>query len=102
MHGRDAGARHAGFDTTPLEEAVQMERKWWTLLAACIAIYMLLLDVTIVNVALPSIERSLGANFSDLQWVIDAYALTLAGVLLAAGSLADKVGRRLVFMLGLA
>src|SRR2546423_8447130 len=63
---------------------------------------MLLLDVTIVNVALPSIERDLGADFSDLQWVIDAYALTLAGLLLAAGSLADKVGRRLVFMLGLA
>src|SRR6201989_3473139 len=79
-----------------------MERKWWTLLASCIAIYMLLLDVTIVNVALPSIERALGANFTDLQWVIDAYALTLAGVLLAAGSLADKVGRKLVFMLGLA
>ena len=79
-----------------------MERKWWTLLASCIAIFMLLLDVTIVNVALPSIERDLGANFSDLQWVIDAYALTLAGFLLAAGSLADKVGRRLVFMLGLA
>ena len=79
-----------------------MERKWWTLLASCTAIFMLLLDVTIVNVALPSIERALGADFSDLQWVIDAYALTLAGVLLAAGSLADKVGRRLVFMLGLA
>jgi EmrB/QacA subfamily drug resistance transporter len=63
---------------------------------------MLLLDVTIVNVALPSIERALNANFSDLQWVIDAYALTLAGLLLAAGSLADKIGRRLVFMLGLA
>src|SRR3954447_21303360 len=63
---------------------------------------MLLLDVTIVNVALPSIERDLGADFSDLQWVIDAYALTLAGLLLAAGSLADKVGRRLLFMLGLA
>ena len=79
-----------------------MERKWWTLLASCIAIFMLLLDVTIVNVALPSIERDLGANFSDLQWVIDAYALTLAGLLLAAGSLADKVDRWLVFMLGLA
>src|ERR1700720_1506571 len=79
-----------------------MERKWWTLLASCIAIFMLLLDVTIVNVALPSIERSLGADFTDLEWVIDAYALTLAGALLAAGSLADKVGRRLVFMLGLA
>jgi predicted MFS family arabinose efflux permease len=79
-----------------------VERKWWTLLASCTAIFMLLLDVTIVNVALPSIERGLGADFSDLQWVIDAYALTLAGVLLAAGSLADKVGRRLVFMLGTA
>jgi hypothetical protein len=79
-----------------------VERKWWTLLASCIAIFMLLLDVTIVNVALPSIERELGANFSDIQWVIDAYALTLAGFVLAAGSLADMVGRRLVFMLGLA
>jgi MFS family permease len=79
-----------------------VERKWWTLLASCIAIFMLLLDVTIVNVALPSIERDLGADFSDLQWVIDAYALTLAGFVLAAGSLADMVGRRLVFMLGLA
>ena len=63
---------------------------------------MLLLDATIVNVVLLSIERSLGANFTDLQRVIDAYALTLAGVLLAAGSPPDKVGRRLVFMLGLA
>jgi MFS family permease len=71
-----------------------VECKWWTLLASCIAIFMLLLDVTIVNVALPSIERDLGADFSDLQWVIDAYALTLAGFVLAAGSLADKVGRR--------
>ncbi|MEA2448786.1 MAG: hypothetical protein QOG63_718 [Thermoleophilaceae bacterium] len=79
-----------------------MERKWWTLLASCTAIFMLLLDVTIVNVALPSIERGLNATFSDLQWVIDAYALTLAGVLLAAGSLADKVGRKLVFIGGLA
>ena len=79
-----------------------MDRKWWTLIVVCIATFMLLLDVTIVNVALPSIERDLGADFSDLQWVVDAYALTLAGVLLAAGSLADKVGRKLVFMLGLA
>src|SRR5262245_64678916 len=63
---------------------------------------MLLLDVTIVNVALPSIERDLGANFSDLQWVIDAYALTLAAFVLAAGSLADMLGRRRVFTLGLA
>ena len=70
-----------------------LERKWWTLIASCTAIFMLLVDVSIVNVALPSIQRGLHASFSDLQWVIDAYSLTLAGVLLAAGSLADKVGR---------
>ena len=69
-----------------------MERKWWTLLASCIAIFMLLLDVTIVNVALPSIERDLGADFSDLQWVIDAYALTLAGFVLGGG-VAGRQGR---------
>src|SRR5919197_6666255 len=79
-----------------------MDRKWWTLLASCTAIFMLLLDVTIVNVALPSIERDLGADFSDLQWVIDAYALSLAAFVLAAGSLADMVGRKVVFKLGLA
>ena len=79
-----------------------LARKWWTLIAGCTAIFMLLLDVSIVNVALPSIQRGLGASFSDLQWVIDAYALTLAGVLLAAESLADRVGRRRVFTLGLA
>jgi MFS family permease len=79
-----------------------LERKWWTLIASCTAIFMLLLDVTIVNVALPSIQRGLHASFSDLQWVIDGYALALAGALLAAGSLADRVGRRRVFTAGLA
>ena len=78
-----------------------MDRKWWTLVAVCTATFMLLLDITIVNVALPSIERDLGANFTDLQWVIDAYALTLAALLLTAGSLADRVGRRRVFLIGL-
>jgi len=62
---------------------------------------MLLLDITIVNVALPSIERDLGADLADLQWVVDAYALTLAALLLTAGSLADRVGRRRVFLIGL-
>ena len=55
---------------------------------------MLLLDITIVNVALPDIAQDLGSSFSDLQWVIDAYALTLAALLLTAGSLADLLGRR--------
>ena len=76
--------------------------KWWTLVAVCVATFMLLLDITIVNVALPDIERSLDASFSDLQWVIDAYALTLAALLLTGGSLADLFGRRLIFVIGLA
>ena len=62
---------------------------------------MLLLDITIVNVALPKIATDLKASFSDIQWVIDAYALTLASVLLTAGSLADLFGRRLLFCIGL-
>src|SRR5215210_4729899 len=77
-----------------------MERKWWTLLAVCTAIFMLLLDITVVNVALPDIERSLDASFSELQWVVDAYALTLAALLLTAGVLGDQLGRRRVFMVG--
>src|ERR671934_2421675 len=79
-----------------------MQRKWWTLLVVCVATFMLLLDITIVNVALPSIQKSLHSSFQDLQWVVDAYALTLAGLLLTAGSLADLLGRKRVFIVGLA
>jgi EmrB/QacA subfamily drug resistance transporter len=78
-----------------------VDRKWWTLIAVCVATFMLLLDVTIVNVALPSIQSSLHASFSDLQWVVDAYALTLAALLLTTGSLADLYGRRRMFLIGL-
>jgi EmrB/QacA subfamily drug resistance transporter len=78
-----------------------MDRKWWTLVAVSIATFMLLLDITIVNVALPEIERALHSSFSDLQWVIDAYALTLAALLLTGGSLSDLFGRRRVFVIGI-
>jgi len=78
-----------------------MERKWWTLIAVSVATFMLLLDITVVNVALPSIREDLDASFTDLQWVIDAYALTLAALVLTAGSLADRLGRRRVFAAGL-
>src|SRR5215211_1239840 len=77
-----------------------MARKWWTLLAVCVATFMLLLDITVVNVALPDIQSSLGASLSSLQWVVDAYSLTLAAFLLTAGSLADRIGRRRVFTFG--
>src|SRR2546430_7001749 len=79
-----------------------MARKWWTLLAVSVAIFMLLLDITVVNVALPEIQRSLHSSFGDLQWVVNAYALTLAAFLLTAGALADLFGRRRVFVIGLA
>ncbi len=78
-----------------------LERKWWTLIAVCTATFMLLLDITVVNVALPDIQRSLHSSFSDLQWVVDAYSLTLAAFLLTAGVLGDMFGRREVFAVGL-
>ena len=79
-----------------------MARKWWTLIAVSVATFMLLLDITVVNTALPSIEEDLEASFTDLQWVVDAYALSLAALVLTAGSLADRIGRRRVFTAGLA
>ena len=87
--------------TSP-ETTTPSDRRWWTLGAVCVATFMLLLDITIVNVALPDIAKDLGSSFSDLQWVVDAYALSLAALLLTAGSLADLLGRRRVFVLGLA
>jgi EmrB/QacA subfamily drug resistance transporter len=77
-----------------------MQRKWWTLVLISIATFMLLLDITVVNVALPDIQRELGASLSSLQWVVDAYSLMLAAFLLTAGSLGDRLGRRRVFSLG--
>ena len=79
----------------------QDRNKWWTLGAVCVATFMLLLDITIVNVALPDIARSLHSSFSDLQWVVDAYSLGLAALLLSAGSLSDRIGRRKVFAGGI-
>ena len=79
-----------------------MERKWWTLVAVCTGTFMLLLDVTIVVVAIPDIQDGLHATFGQIQWVIDAYALTLASLLLTAGVLADRYGRRFLFGIGLA
>jgi EmrB/QacA subfamily drug resistance transporter len=78
-----------------------MTRKWWTLAAVCVGTFMLLLDVTVVMVALPPIQSALHASFSQLQWVVDAYALTLSATLLTAGSLADRLGHRRLFVLGL-
>src|SRR5512133_4211078 len=77
-------------------------RQRWTLVLACTAVFMLLLDITVVSVALPSIQRELHASLSDLQWVSAAYALVLAVLLLPAATLGDRLGRRRLFLVGMA
>jgi EmrB/QacA subfamily drug resistance transporter len=79
-----------------------LDRRWWTLIAVCGATFMLLVDVTIVQVALPTMQRQLHASFSDLEWVISAYALSLASFILTQGTLADRFGRKRIFVAGLA
>jgi EmrB/QacA subfamily drug resistance transporter len=78
-----------------------MERKWRALTIVCVAIFMLLLDITVVNVALPKIQEELKTSFTDLQWVVDAYALMLATCMLNAGTLGDWLGRKRVFIAGI-
>jgi EmrB/QacA subfamily drug resistance transporter len=77
-------------------------RKWWTLSAVAIGLFMIMLDNTVVNVALPTIQSDLGATLSELEWIVTGYALTFAALLLTGGKLADLLGRRLVFVVGLA
>ena len=87
-HGQHEGAQRVHTSDTGHQaqhENTQRGNKWWTLVAVCLGTFMLLLDITIVNVALPDIQRALHSSFSDLQWVVDAYALTLAAFLLTAG-----------------
>jgi EmrB/QacA subfamily drug resistance transporter len=83
-----------------LELAPSASDRRWTLAAVCTTTFMLLLDITVVNVALPNIQQDLDASLTGLQWVVDAYALTLAALILTAGALADRYGRRLLFMVG--
>src|SRR6266851_8382928 len=76
-------------------------RKWWTLAAVAVGLFMIMLDNTVVNVALPSIRKSLGIGISELEWVVNAYALTFGVLLLSGGKLADMLGRRRIFIIGL-
>ena len=77
-------------------------RKWWTLAAVGFGLFMIMLDNTVVNVALPTIQRELGAGLSQLEWIVSGYALTFAALMLTGGKLADLFGRRRVFVIGLA
>jgi EmrB/QacA subfamily drug resistance transporter len=76
-------------------------KKWWTLVAVAFGLFMIMLDNTIVNVALPSIERSLHMSISSLEWIVTAYALTFAALLITGGKLGDLYGRRKMFIAGL-
>jgi EmrB/QacA subfamily drug resistance transporter len=76
-------------------------KKWWTLAAVSVGLFVIMLDNTVVNVALPSIQKSLGVTLSELEWVVAGYALTFAAFMLTGGKLADLLGRRLIFMAGL-
>jgi EmrB/QacA subfamily drug resistance transporter len=75
-------------------------RKWWTLAAMCFALFMIMLDNTVVNVALPSIQDDLGASLSSLEWTVNAYTLTFAVLLVTGGRLGDLFGRRRMFLFG--
>ncbi|MBA3381794.1 MAG: MFS transporter [Actinobacteria bacterium] len=77
-------------------------RKWFTLAAVSFGLFMIMLDNTVVNVALPSIQRDLGADLSSLQWIVTGYALTFAALMLIGGKVADAYGRRLIFVVGIA
>ena len=75
--------------------------KWWTLFAMCFALFMIMLDNTIVNVALPSIQRELNATPASLEWTINAYVLSFAALILLGGKLGDRFGRKRMFIVGL-
>ncbi|HEX5027313.1 MAG TPA: MFS transporter [Gaiellaceae bacterium] len=77
-------------------------KKWWTLAAVAFGLFMIMLDNTVVNVALPSIQRELGMQLSELEWIVSGYALTFAALMLIGGKLADAYGRRLIFVVGIA
>src|SRR5437763_981281 len=76
-------------------------KKWWTLGAVSVGLFMIMLDNTVVNVALPSMRTSLNMSLSELEWVVAGYALTFAAFMLTGGKLADLLGRRLIFLAGL-
>jgi EmrB/QacA subfamily drug resistance transporter len=93
---------HARATEAAKHAAPRLHNPTWTLVLVCTAVFMLLLDVTIVSVALGNIQTEFGASLSSLQWVIDAYTLPLAGLLLTAATIGDRLGRKRVFTVGLA
>src|SRR5690349_9950026 len=100
--GAGAETAHHSPVPSPLSPEARMTRtQRWTLAVVCAATAMLMLDIAVVNTALSRIAEDLNTGLSGLQWVVDAYTLTLAAVVLTAGSLADRIGRRVMFTIGL-
>ena len=84
-----------------MDDFVPSPRRWWSLAALAFSLFMIYLDTTVVNVALPAIQADLGVGLSQLEWVVNAYTLVFAVLLLSGGKLADFLGRRRVFLVGL-
>ena len=91
-----------GTRPNPVLDAPMTTRRWWALAVLCFTLVVISVDTTIVNVALPTIQEELGSSTSDLQWIVDAYVLVFAGLLLTFGSLGDRYGRKGALTLGLA
>src|SRR5918992_743963 len=89
-------------ESQPTTAPAPDSRRWLALVVLCVGMLMIVLDVTVVNVALPSIQSDLGFSQSSLAWVVNAYLISFGGLLLLAGRLGDLVGRRRIFMIGLA
>ncbi|MEF2976462.1 MFS transporter [Subtercola sp. YIM 133946] len=94
-------SRSQGRRGTATGAARRPTSKWLVLAICCLSLFIVSMDVTIVNVALPSIRVDLGSSVADLQWVVDGYTVSVASFLLLAGSLADRIGRRRIFQIGL-
>ncbi len=82
-------------------DAHPSDRRWLVLAVLCLSVFLVVVDNTIVNVALPTLNRSLGASISSLQWIVDAYSLAFAGLLLAGGGIGDRLGRKGTMQIGL-
>jgi len=84
-----------------LANSMAYKRRWWTLLVIALSVLVVVLDSTIVNVALPTLQRELGATFSDLQWMINIYIMIFAALMLTTGALGDKIGRKKMLQAGI-
>src|SRR5947207_15521703 len=83
------------------ERRIGYDRRWLTRAVLCVSLLVIVIDNTIVNVALPTLQRDLGTSITDLQWVVDAYTLVFAGFLLTFGALGDRFGRKGALIVGL-